>query len=72
MINSTDRAFMHRLFKRINDADTARTIQVRSAQSMDYADYKERCGYLRALDDVRDWCQEIAESDDDSPKAGRT
>ena len=57
---------MRRLLKRITEQDNERTVQVRGAMSLDYADYKERCGYLRALDDVRVWCQEIAETDDEA------
>jgi hypothetical protein len=36
-----------------------------SGQAIDYADYKQRAGYLKALGDVQQWIAEINAEEDD-------
>ena len=66
MMHPADRNFMRRLLKKVEEIDIEKTLQVRSASASDYADYKERCGYLRALDDVRGFCKDIQDTDDEA------
>ena len=65
-MHAADRVFMKRLITKINEHDLDRTKQVRGGSAQDHADYMNRCGYLRALDDVVTWCNEIAETEDDA------
>ncbi len=67
MLHPVDRTFMRRLLQQIQDEAGTRVEQVAMGSAKDYADYQNRCGYLQALEDVRKWCREIAESDDENP-----
>ena len=63
-MHPVDRVFVRRLLSRVKDEAEAKVEIVARGLAKDYADYQAQCGYLKALDHVRDWCKEIAESDD--------
>lgn len=57
-MNHFETAYAQRLSKRIADADANRMKSLRSG-AMDESAYKEAVGYLKALDNVSEWMQEI-------------
>lgn len=64
-MHPADRVFMRRLMKRIIDEQNDRVGQLASGSAADHADYRNRCGYIQALEHVRLWCEEIAETEDE-------
>lgn len=70
-MHPADRVFMKRLLAKIHEEAGTRVEQVAGGMAKDYADYQNRCGYVQALDHVREWCREIAESDDENPERQR-
>lgn len=62
-----DRKFLGLFLKRLNDEDNDKTMSMRSGFSGPDAlvEYSKRAGYLKALDDVREWLEQIKKMDDD-------
>jgi hypothetical protein len=58
---------MKRLLLKIREEADLCVTQVAIGSATDYADYQSRCGYIRALEHVRQWCKEIAEQDEENP-----
>lgn len=63
-MHPVERVFLRRLLARINEEAAAKVECVARGMAKDYADYQSQCGYIQALDHVRDWCREIAETDE--------
>lgn len=63
-IHPSDRVLMTRLLSMITEAENTAASHLMDGMASDWADYKHRVGYVRALGDVRSWCREIAETDD--------
>jgi len=63
-MHPVDRVFVRRLLSRVNEEAATKVEAIARGMAKDYADYQSQCGYIQALDHVRDWCREIAESDD--------
>lgn len=57
-MNPLDTEFHRRLLKRIEQqvVDDAAIILT---GNLDPEEYKRRCGYLKALEDAKDWCADI-------------
>ncbi len=58
-----DRGFYHRLLAKIIEVSNTSVGQLAAGQATDIADYRARCGYIQALEHVRQWCEDIAKSD---------
>ena len=58
---------MKRLLSKIREEADVKVTQVAIGSATDYADYQSRCGYISALEHVRQWCKEIAEQDEENP-----
>lgn len=71
MLHPSDRVFMRRLLDRITEEAQTRVGYLATGCASDFADYRNRCGYIQALDNVREWCREIAESDEANPQQPR-
>lgn len=68
-MHPADLRLMRLLFKRIREEMEQRTAGVINGSVPDYAEYRSRCGYLRALSDVLEWCEDIErESDPPDPR----
>lgn len=55
---SVETEFHRRLMKKVNEEDATLTDHLRSG-GLDFDMYRDKTGYLRALDHVREWCAEI-------------
>lgn len=53
-----DTDFQRRLFKKLAEVEESKA-QLILAGTMDDTTYKRETSYIRALSDVRDWCEEI-------------
>lgn len=66
-MHAGDRVFMSRLISKIIAQQNEIVGQLAAGNAKDIEDYRDRTGYIRALEHVRAWCQEIAESDEPNP-----
>lgn len=60
-MNTLDTEFHRLVRKRIDDERDGRVVAIISGQ-LDEPEYKRQCGFLQALKQVADWCDQI-ESD---------
>lgn len=70
-MHPSDRVFHKRLVAKIQAEAGTRVEQIALGSATDYADYQNRCGYILALEHVRQWCKEIAEEDEENPERPR-
>lgn len=69
MLHPGDRRALRRLAVAIDERRQTCLGQLADGAAGDFADYRARCAYLRALADVDVMCQEIIDSDDpDDPR----
>lgn len=64
MLTSADRTFQRLIERKIIEEQNTRVGQLAAGAAIDYADYRNWCGYIQALEHVRAWCEEIAKTDD--------
>jgi len=68
-MHPADLRLMRLLSKRIREEMEDRTASIVNGALPDFATYRSRCGYLQALSDVMQWCEEIErESDPADPR----
>ncbi len=57
-MNTLDTEFHRRLSKLLAEQREQRSQSVLTG-AMDFPEYRRQCGYLKGLQDVADWCEEI-------------
>lgn len=69
MLHPADLRFIRTLTMWIDDETQTRMESLGSGGAQDYAEYRQRVGYLKALADVRAQCEEIErDSDPEDPR----
>jgi hypothetical protein len=63
-LDAASHYFGHRLSKMIEEKQAEMIKRLLQGVAVDYADYKDRSGYLRALSDVVDWMDQISMADE--------
>ena len=69
-MHPSDKRFAGRLVKHMDEDAADRTGHLVNGVAPDYADYRYRCGYLKAVADLREWIvEEVNKDDPDDPRA---
>lgn len=70
-MHPADRVLMRRQLAWLASLRAELVDHLGDASASDYADYRDRCGYLRALRDVAAWCEDVKAQDDERPDETR-
>lgn len=66
-MHPVDVKLFNRLLREIGEIEKTEAEFLAGGSAKDYADYRDRTGYIRALDDVRKLMQQISEDLDGEP-----
>ena len=58
-MDSFESEFARRLVAKIGEEHKARVGNLTLGKAIDFADYRGKCEYIKALADVTSWCEEI-------------
>jgi len=65
-----DLRFQKSLLFRIHERGEDEAELIASGSCPDYAEYRDRCAYLRALQDVKTWCEDVQRELSDDGSSG--